>query len=576
MNTLDIYTIIQNYDLYIKKRRFDLIAIKLGLAIQSVCPYKVKEAYNDNLIGQADKDIKYTGYLGYKVFQYLPNIDINIQELQSLLEKKTVQKQLSELYYLSQEYLILPMMEIIKKKSNTIYQAKMNRYLNLHKLDGENNIGYITMELYSRLVKQNIMCRQLGRRAIYYTVEDKLYEPSIFVVSKKTGFSKPHSAVLKIVEKIVKDLNTLSNSHDKWSISNEYQYKHNNYPKPMRYDIALIKNELLFGLIEVDGNQHYVFTPHFHRANKNMTSEEVFQACQEKDKIKDNTAIKLCNGKKCLRIVNYNKESIVKKEILDWINILDNTEYSSTKYCNSFIEFTLEIFNKKNLIDLSLIVYENKKPVSIIPFFYDETKKIFFYERYKFDANTIIEPIFSNKCNNKTKNKIYEIFFSILTNKIDYILFSTTFCNNFQAPYWYLNRFDDCKLYEKKNFLYLDLEMLDSIKKKLKLPKIANKNRINILYKKNDKQIWNQIKNLHKKMHGSTRSLKSWELQKNSIDAGDGLLSYILDDKNNVSAANFFYITRDESRYAMSVSAENLANYCGAHLNISSLEFIKN
>lgn len=54
-----------------------------------------------------------------------------------------------------------------------------------------------------------------------------------------------------------------------------------------------------------------------------MTSEEVFQACQEKDKIKDNTAIKLCNGKKCLRIVNYNKESIVKKEILDWINILD-------------------------------------------------------------------------------------------------------------------------------------------------------------------------------------------------------------------------------------------------------------
>lgn len=67
-----------------------------------------------------------------------------------------------------------------------------------------------------------------------------------------------------------------------------------------------------------------------------------------------------------------------RDKVDDWINILDNTEYSSTKYCNSFIEFTLEIFNKKNLIDLSLIVYENKKPVSIIPFFYDETKKIFF------------------------------------------------------------------------------------------------------------------------------------------------------------------------------------------------------
>ena len=32
-----------------------------------------------------------------------------------------------------------------------------------------------------------------------------------------------------------------------------------------------------------------------------------------------------------------------RDKVDDWINILDNTEYSSTKYCNSFIEFTLEI-----------------------------------------------------------------------------------------------------------------------------------------------------------------------------------------------------------------------------------------
>ena len=267
--------------------------------------------------------------------------------------------------------------------------------------------------------------------------------------------------------------------------------------------------------------------------------------------------------------------SLRKDKINDWINVLDNTEYSSTKYCNSFIEFILEVLDKKNLIDLSLIVYENKKPVSIIPFFYDKTIKNFLYEKYKFNANTIIEPIFSEKCNNKTKNKVYDIFFSVLTSKLDHILFSTTFSNNFQAPYWYLNRFDHCKLYEKKNLLYLDLEKLDSIKKKLKIPKIANKIKINILYKKNDKQIWNQVKNLHKNMHGSTRSLKSWELQKNSLDSGDGLLSYILDDKNNVLASNFFYITKDESRYAMSVSSKNLVNYYGAHLNISSLEYIK-
>jgi hypothetical protein len=255
--------------------------------------------------------------------------------------------------------------------------------------------------------------------------------------------------------------------------------------------------------------------------------------------------------------------------------VLNNADYSPTKYCNSFIEFTFEVFNKKNLIDVSLIIYENTKPVSIIPFFYDKSSNIFFYERYKHNADTIIDPIFISRCGDKIKKKIYNIFFQILQKKMKKILFSSTFYNSFQVPYWYLSKFNNCKLYEFKNFLYLNIDYFEDIKKKLKLSQEAKKTLVNILFKKDDIKIWDQVVQLHMNMHGPTRSNKSWELQKKSIQEGEGFLSYILDEHNNVTAANSYYLTKDESRYAMSVANKNVNNYYGVLLNLESLQFIK-
>lgn len=263
-----------------------------------------------------------------------------------------------------------------------------------------------------------------------------------------------------------------------------------------------------------------------------------------------------------------------KNKIDDWRYVINNTEYTSTKYCNSFVEFVFEVFDKNNLLDLSLIVYENKKPVSIIPLFFDKVLNIFFYERYKNNADTIIDPIFISICSDKIKDKIYNIFFSILKKKVKNILHSTTFCNNFQPPYWYINKFDSCNFYEKKHILYLELAHLELIQKKLKLSKKANDKKVHIVHKNEDKKIWNQVRQLHINMHGPTRTSRSWDLQEKAIQEGDAFLSYILDD-NYLSAANFFYITKDESRYAMSVSDNNVNNYYGVLLHLESLKFIK-
>jgi hypothetical protein len=83
------------------------------------------------------------------------------------------------------------------------------------------------------------------------------YAPSIFTMPTTLGFSKGHEVTLRILEGLVEMLPFFQGCN-KWTITNEHRnpYKHG-YKKWMRYDIALWKNDDLWGLIEFDGKQHF-------------------------------------------------------------------------------------------------------------------------------------------------------------------------------------------------------------------------------------------------------------------------------------------------------------------------------
>ena len=207
------------------------------------------------------------------------------------------------------------------EKGGEMFQAEMNRYLNLDKLDipGRQG-GRVTAELFARLRAQKIMEKYKPASNVFHIKKKPRmdYAPSIFTMPTTLGFSTGHEVTLRLLEGLVETLPFFQGCI-KWTITNEHRnpYKHD-YKNWMRYDIALWKNDALFGFIEFDGRQHYEYTPHYHRKGI-----EQFWALQKKDRIKDGDALLLCKGKKCLRVGPECgagvAQSRIKAQIVDWL-----------------------------------------------------------------------------------------------------------------------------------------------------------------------------------------------------------------------------------------------------------------
>ena len=319
----------------VERRRFDEIALWLGRSINSCCPFYTRAGYNDILIGTPDSGVQNPGYLGWCVFDRMPKSSLSVKERRQLIKNPRIQKKLKQISRRSQKYLIKPMMNIMFKKGvnaitgakGDIYQHQMNRYLNLDKLDlpKPSPQGYITAELYQRLCAQGIMekihRKVTGVRGSIFHIKKKPrmdYAPSIFTMPTTLGFSTGHEVTLRLLEGLVETLPFFQGCN-KWTITNEHRnpYKHD-YKNWMRYDIALWKNDALFGFIEFDGRQHYEYTPHYHRKGI-----EQFWALQKKDRIKDGDALLLCKGKKCLRVGPEcgagTAQARIKAQIVDWL-----------------------------------------------------------------------------------------------------------------------------------------------------------------------------------------------------------------------------------------------------------------
>lgn len=275
---------------------------------------------SNGVIGK--NETTYSGYLGWylniELKEYINENYTTLSDIKKKLKNPEIIKQLELLFNISQEFLINPIMSILLEKSDEMFQNQMNRYLNLDKLEVKTKglKGFITRELYMRLVEQNLMEHYKKKNHTYYkTISQNVYIPDEFS-EPKPKYSRIHTKCLEQLERFIAKIK----SNDKYEIINEYQYKLPNYDKPARADILVKKNGECYWIIEADGDQHYEYTPHFHRDILNKegetikTGEQVFKKLQLKDKEKDKKAQELCNGKECLRIKdNENKKDIYSK-----------------------------------------------------------------------------------------------------------------------------------------------------------------------------------------------------------------------------------------------------------------------
>ena len=317
-----------------RERRFDKIALYLAQRIYQICPFYTKAGYSDILFGTPDNGVQQPGYLGWNVYDRLPKSILSVKERRDRIKDPTVQKELEGMFHLSQQYLIKPMMMIMFEKGvnkekgtkDDIYQHKMNKYLNLDKLDLPSRPqGMIAAELYQRLCAQGIMekiKRKVPRvRGTVFHIKKKEYmdyKASVFTKPTRLGFSKGHETTLRILEELV-ETHAFFQGSNEWKITNEHKNpnKHS-FKGTMRYDIALWKNGVLYGLIEFDGKQHKTYLPRW----CHKKGIEHFHSLQKKDRIKDADAIKLCN-KICLRVGPEHGAGVaqdrIKAQIVDWL-----------------------------------------------------------------------------------------------------------------------------------------------------------------------------------------------------------------------------------------------------------------
>jgi len=300
-----------------KARRFDVIAKWLGEEIYKICPFYTKHGYDRILFGTCAEGIQHKHYLGWNVYDTLPEANISVKEMKARIKDSRVQKKLKRIHRLSQKYLIKPMMNIMFEKGNEMFQSQMNQYLNLNKLDGPDHKGWVTFELFARLRAQGIMEKRKSGNNVFH-IKTKIsmdYRPALFQMPTRLGLSGGEKATLQILEKLVKTETFFKGDEWKIRIQHINPFKHG-FPGWMKYDFALWKNDVLWGLIEFDGKQHYEPVQLF-------GGEPQFREQQEKDRIKDADTLKLCNGKKCLRMgPNYKgafAQDRIKAQIVDWL-----------------------------------------------------------------------------------------------------------------------------------------------------------------------------------------------------------------------------------------------------------------
>ena len=307
---------------------FDYIALLLGKLIYDVCPFRTRQAYNDILIGTTPPDVSHPGYLGWNVYDIIQKLwnpsssEIKLDELKALLKSPPICEQLRDIFELSQKYLILPMMKVLFEKGEDFYQNEMNQHLKMSVLDNEEQQGWVTAELFSRLCQSNIMEKykekKKGKRGTVYhrrITNTMCYQPPSFVMPTKIGFSKGHQRTLNVLEPLVKMWNV---DQEIWKVTNEHHNpdKHG-FKGEMRYDIALWKNEVLYGLLEFDGPQHQKYSSWCD--GKNMKEGlKKFLTRHLKDRIKNADAPKLCDGRKCIRFRDRDSDDNIRKKILAW------------------------------------------------------------------------------------------------------------------------------------------------------------------------------------------------------------------------------------------------------------------
>lgn len=253
-----------------------------------------------------------------------------------------------------------------------------------------------------------------------------------------------------------------------------------------------------------------------------------------------------------------------------WDIVFNQLEYKPLDYLNWMIdyEFKKHIQNYVEILDQSIVILSDNKPVGIWPILICEKDSSLNF--FSGDEH-ISPPVFIENCPMKTIKKCYSEVFGIIKNLHKVSKNKNWTCllpfeGKLAISDWHSLCLSKGMTTKVRYNLYVQLdENLEYIKKLFRksykpLIGVAEKSWNIEIHKKNiSEDIWSDFKSLHSEVSGKvTRSDETWNIQYENIKTDKAFFISLTNDSLKMVGGAFFEFTEDEGRYKSAAYDRNL------------------
>lgn len=233
----------------------------------------------------------------------------------------------------------------------------------------------------------------------------------------------------------------------------------------------------------------------------------------------------------------------------DWQKVLDNSNGNPTNFhLLTKVYYYTALLNNFNSINLSMIVYENKKPVGIMPLIVHQSNQGVWI--LSSNGQEIVEPIFEKKLGSKSRKKFEKIFLKVIIELSRFLrIDKCNFVNMgyFEISKWFSNLIDLADESYASYHLLVDLSLsMDEIRSKFRK---SCRYRINqglkewkyTVHENISEDVFEEFRILHKDVsQRTTRSHETWKIQKEEIDIGSSFLVTVREQNNSLVGGALF------------------------------------
>jgi len=242
-------------------------------------------------------------------------------------------------------------------------------------------------------------------------------------------------------------------------------------------------------------------------------------------------------------------------------------------------------FSENNAINLSIVLYNNKQAVGIMPLMVHQNAQL----QWVLSSNgvEIVEPIFiptlARKVKKRFESQLSKLIYS-LSNTLNISCCQFANMEYDQLTSWHLMWIDKANKVFSTHHLLVDLSLpIEEIRLKFRksFKPLINKGlrewKVEV-HEQVSNETFEQFRLLHKEVAGgSTRPIDSWDVQQKQVDSLESFLVTISDETENLVGVGLFTYSRYQGLYCVGAYKRELFDKPLGHVvQMKAIELLKN